>query len=341
MAKEKLIKVSDMHFTITRKKYGRGFQYVWLDGSKIDCKTSLKRIKDMVIPPMWKEVKICELDNGHIQAFGQDLKLRKQYIYHALWQQQRQQEKFQRIVSFARSLPKIRKIANQHLAEKGWHAEKVLSLLVLLLDETGIRIGNKRYSQTNQTYGLTTLRRKHLKLADSRLILEFTGKSHKEREILIDDPYLVKHIKHSALQPGYELFRFKDEQDQWNEVDSDDVNQFIQKHMGEAYSSKDFRTWAGTRFAFEAYPLALQIQQDSPRKKVSNIVVKLVSEQLGNTPTVCRQYYIHPALIARIERDGLPLHADSQFEDTNADEHALSESEQALITLLKSDSIQC
>lgn len=330
----KLQKVKDIHFSIIRKKYGRGFQYFWLDGEKIKQPEQLNRFKKLVIPPMWQGVKICELDHGHIQATGFDAKQRKQYVYHANWQYEQQQLKFQRIVRFANLLPAMRKTCLSYVAQSNMSRERVLATMVLVLDETGIRIGNDRYSQSNQTYGLSTLRRKHLVVTDDNLIFAFKGKSGKQRSVEIQDPLLLEHVRHCAMQPGYELFRFQDEQKKWHDLDSEDVNDFIQLHMGEEFTSKDFRTWVGTRLAYELYPQALQIVSSSARKNLLATLVKLVSAELGNTPAICRDYYIHPKLLALIEQQKLNVSdAAQEFANPVADPK-LSISERALIEIL-------
>ena len=285
----------------------------------------------MVIPPMWKDVKICELDNGHIQAIGDDLKARRQYIYHPQWQEKQQRKKFAKLAQFAEKLPQMRAFCHQQLSASGWPKEKVLALMTLVLDETGIRIGNKRYSEQNKTFGLSTLRRKHVDVEDGDLFLRFTGKSGKDREIDIDDPLLTDHIKQCATQPGYELFRYQGANNTWHDIDSDDVNEFIDEHMGEAFSCKDFRTWVATRLAYEMYPEACDIQRASPRKKLVNIVLRMVGKRLGNTPTVCRKYYIHPAVLDKIERGTL----NSQTVTEDEQSEYFSEAETNVLRLIK------
>lgn len=335
MKKIKLIKSSDEHFTIVRKKYGRGFQYFSLDGEKMTCKQQLSRIKKLVIPPMWQDVRVCELPVGHIQATGFDLKQRKQYIYHDLWHQQRQAQKFAKIITFASQLPTIRAHCLQDLQQPKWSKHKVLALLVLILDETGIRIGNSRYTERNQSYGLTTLRRKHLRMEKDGISFEFIGKSSKTRHIEIDDERLAKLITKSSQQPGYTLFRFQDEEQKWQDVDSDDVNEYIQNIIGNEYSCKDFRTWTGTRLAYELLPESLAEKQQYPRKKLENILINKVAKQLGNTPSVCKTYYIHPTLLAAITTEELTSQVVEEESDLPLSDPALSQSEQHILTLLK------
>ncbi len=200
----------------------------------------------------------------------------------------------------------MRKKAHAHINAKGWGKNKLVALIILLLDEYGIRIGNKEYKKQNDSYGLTTLRRKHLAIEDDELVLSFIGKSHKEQEVHIDDEELVPFVKEVADMPGYEIFRYRDEKKEYHAVDSDDVNEYISEYMGEDFSSKDFRTWSANRLAVECYPLALEELHAGSRKKFSNIVIKMVAAELGNTPSVCRNYYVHPALFRQIDEKNLP-----------------------------------
>lgn len=301
MRSQELIQTHDQALTISRKRYGNGFQYVSVDEKPIKDKQIIKRIKGLVIPPMWKNVKISQSKQTHIQAIGHDLKGRKQYIYHPLFMEQRQREKFNKMSQFASKLPMIRKKAYEFLHRRGWRKNKVLSLIVLLLDEYGIRIGNRQYLNRNNTHGLTNLRRKHLDIHEDKLVLHFKGKKSVEREVTIDHEELVDYIKRSAEQPGYELFRYTDDKKRKHAVDSDEVNEFIHKYLGEDYSSKDFRTWTACRLAIEYYPEALEEKKRSPRKKILNIVIDKVAKRLGNTRKVCKTYYVHPKIAKAIE----------------------------------------
>ncbi len=181
-------KIDNSALSITRKKYGKGFQYFDDSGKKITHKNTLKRFKKLVIPPMWTDVHICKFSDGHVQAFGRDLKGRKQYIYHSVWEKKQQEKKFEKMIDFSQALPNMRKVCIEGLKHKKWDRTKLLSLIILILDEYGFRIGNKQYVKKNQTFGLTTLRRKHLTIEDDELIFNFKGKSNQEREVHIDDP---------------------------------------------------------------------------------------------------------------------------------------------------------
>jgi len=290
---------------ITRQRHARGFQYLDEQGAKITDKQELKRIKDLVIPPMWEEVEICIDEKEKVQATGRDKKGRKQYIYHEDWEKQQQAKKFERLVDFAKALPAFRQHCHELVERKGFQKEKILALMVLVLDDTGMRVGNDAYTKRNGTYGLSNLRRKHLDENDQDLLFHYKGKSGKQRKVVIDDPDLVQFIKSTAEQPGYEIFRYK-EGGKWYDVHSDELNAFIQKGMGEEYSSKYFRTWVACKLAVERYPEAKQIVQEAKRKTLLPSLVKLVAKTLGNTPAVCRAYYIHPTLLKKIEVESLP-----------------------------------
>jgi len=311
MRKVKQIKyIDNTDLCLLRKKYGNGYQYYNETGDKITDKKVLSRLKKLVIPPMWDKVMICKWPDGHIQATGRDLKGRKQYIYHSEWERQRQAEKFARMKSFGKVLPIVRKKCLSDLKAKNWHKSKVLALMLLILDETGIRIGNQQYVKKNETYGLTTLRRRHLDIDQSGLTFEYKGKSNKNRSVAIDDNDLVKFIRKSAELPGYEIFRYRDKNGDWLNVDSDEVNDYIKESMGDEFSSKDFRTWVASRLAVEYYPQALNQKENAPRKKFTNILIRLVADELGNTPSVCKNYYVHPNILQLIDKKELPVYED-------------------------------
>jgi len=323
--------IDDSMMTIVRKRWGNGFRYIDDKGEFIAHKKLLKRIKGLVIPPMWTEVTICRFEDGHIQATGRDAKGRKQYIYHEQWQRERQQEKFKKLVKFGRDLPEIREFCYEQVKQHNWGLNKICALIILVLDETGVRIGNSTYTKRNETYGLSTLRRKHLNLENGHLTFQFIGKKHKEREVTIEDSELIKMIKKSAELPGYEIFRYNDGQS-LRPVDSSDVNEFIHTHFSEDYSCKDFRTWVASRYALELYPSALEIKEEFPRRKLTNILLRQVAELLGNTPTVCRDYYVHPKIVEAVENRELDEMHD---EDASISEFDLSEAEKMVLEIIQ------
>lgn len=323
--------IDDTALCFSRKKYGRGFQFFNEKGDKITDKKMLRRLKKLVIPPMWSEVMICKWEDGHIQATGRDLKGRKQYIYHSEWERQRQQEKFDKMKSFGARLPDIRQKCLADIRVKRWNRNKVLALITLILDDSGIRIGNRQYAERNNTYGLTTLRRKHIHIEDDVLTFEYKGKSNKTRTVEIEDEDLIRFIKTSSELPGYEIFRYKDGANNWQSVDSDEVNAYIRSVIGEDYSSKDFRTWVASRLAVEYYPQALEQTKETPRKKFSNILIRMVADELGNTPSVCKNYYVHPKILQQIDQQNLPIVTNT---DTSFSEYELCEAEEIVLKVI-------
>ncbi len=316
----------------TRRKWGRGFQYFDENGLKIERSSELQRLRQLVIPPMWEEVRICKWEDGHIQATGRDGKGRKQYVYHSAWERQQQRWKFGKLKQFGEALPELRRRCLEQINnEEGWPRQKVLALMLLVLDETGIRIGNQQYASRNETYGLSTLRRKHLSMAQQKLTFEFTGKSNKPQQVAVEDPALIRQIKEAAELPGYELFRYRNGSRGWENVDSEDVNQYIQQRLGPEFSSKDFRTWVASRLAVEHYPEAIAQQKKKPRSKLLNLIMKAVAEELGNTPAVCKSHYVHPKVQQLAEERKLP----QPKEDGAADEpFAHSPAEQVLLSVI-------
>lgn len=332
MKKIKLKHIDDTALCIQRKKVGRGYRFIDETGLRISDPIILKRLKSLVIPPMWDDVMICKFDDGHIQAIGRDAKGRKQYIYHSHWEKMKQEEKFKRIELFVDRLPEMRRICQENIQLSKWTKDKVLALMVMILDDYGVRIGNQYYANENDTYGLTTLRRKHLVVNKSEIIFKYKGKSNQERHVLIDNPELIKNIKKCAELPGYEIFRYQDEDGYFHNVDSSDVNEFICSIMGDEFSSKDFRTWTATRLAIEFYPHAVAHKNEFPRKKFSNILIKMVADELGNTPTVCRDYYVHPTVFRNADEQKIPL--ENPFKEPEHN-HELSASEQLALQVIR------
>lgn len=300
----KLKYVSDESPGYRRKKYGRGHVYFDSNGKKIDKEVLKERLEALAIPPGWENVWICSNLQGHLQATGYDEKGRKQYIYHPDWVAFRNADKFSKMVRFGKKLPRIRKHVQNDLKKKDWVKEKVLALVVSVLDESFLRIGNKTYLDENSTYGLTTLRRKHLELSEEEAVLRYQAKSGKEREVNIENKQLVSLIKECSELPGYELFRYKCGAGS-ERIDSEDVNEYLHEIAGEEFSSKDFRTWGGTVTAVEEFENALQETEENPRKKLLTTLVQRVASDLGNTPAVCREYYIHPAILLAAEEGAL------------------------------------
>lgn len=299
-----LVYVTDTDKGYFRKKAGKGFYYIDEKNEKITDGKILTRIKNLKIPPMWQEVWICSKANGHLQATGKDQRRRKQYLYHEKWAQHRNTNKFKRIPEFAKALPKIRNVSLQDMNSKGWAKDKVLGLVVQFLNEAFIRIGNIYYREQNQTYGLTTLRRKHLHIEGSNMSFQYKAKSGKYRNISIKNKKISRLIAQCSELPGYEIFRYYDEGEKsWNCIDSHDVNEYLRKITGEQFSSKDFRTWGGTVLAVEKYEEAKKEVLQNNRKSLVPTLIKMVSEKLGNTVAICREYYIHPAVLSAVENE--------------------------------------
>nr|WP_136251880.1 DNA topoisomerase IB [Ningiella ruwaisensis] len=325
---DQLIEATPDRMTISRKPYGRGFSYFNAQNQRISCKQTKLRIKQLTIPPMWKDVLISEVDNTHIQAFGYDLKKRKQYIYHELWHLQQQQKKFAKLYDFAKQLKAIRAQIHSDLKREKWDYEKACASALMLLDKTGVRVGNKAYVKENDTYGLTTLRRKHVLEQNNKVQLHFTGKHKVERQIEIDDARLEKLIKTCADLPGYSLFRFY-EKGTWKDLDSDDINEYIRRTMGSAFSAKDFRTWHGTCEAARKHKSVIKELNSNTRKKYVPTLVKSVATYLGNTPSVCKLYYIHPSILEALKQaydDNLDLSL-SELPQTQADDGFMDDAE--------------
>jgi DNA topoisomerase-1 len=289
--------VSDSIPGIRRRRCGRGFTYLAPDGQRIRDGKTLSRIESLVIPPAWQGVWICPFEHGHIQALGRDDKARKQYIYHPEWVCIRDDVKFNRMVSFSKSLPWIRNHTDQHLRLRGLPKEKVLAAVVRLLDSTYVRIGNAVYAKQNKSFGLTTLRNRHVDILGSEIRLEFRGKRGVEQKVQVQDRRLAHIVRQCLEIPGYTLFQFYDDEDKRQPVDSGDVNQYLQEISGDAFTAKDFRTWGGTLLAMLAL---LEIGESSTKTQAKKNVaqaVRRVAGRLGNQPSACKKYYIHPAIL--------------------------------------------
>ncbi len=285
--------VDDARPGLTRARRGRGFSYHRQDGSLVSDETR-RRIEALAIPPAWEDVWICPAANGHLQATGRDAKGRKQYRYHADWEAHRNRLKFDRMVPFGEALPGIRARVEDDLRRRGLGREKVLALCVRLLDETLVRVGNEQYAAENGSYGLTTIRDKHVSFSGAEVRFEFVGKSGKTQALAVEDRRLARLVKACRDIPGYDLFQFYDEAGDKQDVESGHVNGYLQETTGEPFTAKDFRTWGGTVAAAEA--LAAHDAVDDPDPLIVR-AVKDTAAVLGNTPAVCRRYYVHPDVL--------------------------------------------
>lgn len=299
-----LVYVNDADFLISRKKRGRGFGYD-LAGKRITDKTELKRIKRLAIPPMWNEVKVTHVKEGHLQAYGRDDKKRKQYRYHPTWIKIRQQTKFYKMVSFGNQLPSIREKVDQDLDQKGWPKSKVIALVIRLMEETHIRIGNAQYAKRNKTYGLTTLRKRHVALHRDRIKFQFIGKKGKAHEVTIRNKKLIRLVSRCEEIPGWELFKYYDENGQKQTLESSMINTYLQQISADFFSAKDFRTWAGSVVFFETL-LPLGTPATAKERHVNVLAgFDQAAKALGNTRNVCKKYYVHPLLVSSYEEGTL------------------------------------
>lgn len=296
---------SDEQPGLKRTASGKGFAYHDRQGRLITDETVLARIRALAIPPAWTDVWICPRASGHIQAVGRDVKGRKQYRYHPDWSAHAAETKFERLPEFARALPKLRRRIEDDLGRRGSSREKVLATAVRLLEVTLIRVGNAQYAKQNRSYGLTTLHKRHLGVDGAALTFAFKGKSGVEHEVRVRDRRLATVVRGLRDLPGQQLFKYRDADGALCAVTSDDVNAYIREAMGEQFSAKDFRTWAGTVSAARALRELEPPSSPTEAKRRITVCVKAVAGLLGNTPTVCRSSYVHPRVFELFEKGRL------------------------------------
>ena len=302
--------VDDRQPGIRRRKRGTGFSYLGPEGAAIRDRAEIRRIRQLAIPPAWTQVWICPSPRGHLQATGRDARGRKQYRYHPEWRTVRDETKYGRMIAFAQALPAIRRRVASDLALPGLRREKVLAAVVKLLETTLIRVGNEEYARANRSFGLTTLRNRHVEIAGSTVRFEFRGKSGKDHSVEVHDRRLARIVRQCRDLPGQELFQYVDDEGARQSVGSDDVNAYLREVTGEEFSAKDFRTWGGTVLALSALLEAGRdsepegerdaAKRDAGERDVIRAVVeaiKQVAAELGNRPAICRKYYVHPAII--------------------------------------------
>ena len=300
---------------ITRKEGRSGFIYKNPSGDRIDDPETLARIKALAIPPAWTDVWICPEPDGHIQAVGRDQKGRKQYRYHTRWRESRDTEKYGRMIAFGRALPKLRKKVEADLALRGLPRDKVLAAAVRIMELTLIRVGNDVYAKENKSFGLTTLRKRHAILAGTGAVFEFRGKSGVKHKTGFRDRRLARILRACEELPGQRLFQYVDEDGTRHAIGSADINAYIREAIGDGFSAKDFRTWAGALAAAAYFDEAGPATSATQAKAMVRECVKAVSQRLGNTPAVCRACYIHPAVIEAYETGTLkPLRAGADPE---------------------------
>jgi DNA topoisomerase-1 len=314
---------------------GSGFKYVGTNGRTIRNPPELARIRSLVIPPAWSDVWICPEPRGHLQATGRDARGRKQYRYHPRWREVRDETKYHKMIAFAESLPAVRRRTAADIRKPHLTREKVLATVVALLEKTLIRVGNDEYARQNQSFGLTTLRDGHVAVKGATVRFSFKGKSGVEHDVDLSDRRLARVVKACRDIPGYELFQYYDEDGERQTIDSADVNAYLQEITGEEFTSKDFRTWAGTVLAAQLLRDFEQVDGEAQLKKNVVKAVESVAKKLGNTKAVCRKCYIHPAIFDSY-MDGTMLKTVAQRARRvakSADQ--LSEAEAAVLGLLQ------
>ena len=312
-----LVYVNDNDPGIRRVKAGAGFGYRDGEGHPVRDPATLERIRALVIPPAWTDVWICPDSRGHIQATGRDQRGRKQYRYHTGWSQARDGTKYERVIAFGRALPRLRRRVAADLALRGLPRRKVLAAIVRLLESTLIRVGNDEYARANGSFGLTTLRDRHARIGATRITFEFRGKSGKVHKTGLRDRRLARIVKSCQDVPGQRLFQYLDEEGQAHPVESADVNAYLREALGDDFSAKDFRTWAGTLLAIRALLETPCPANETEARRQQALCVQATAGLLGNTPAVCRKAYIHPAVFEAHARGGLVLpggRADRAFE---------------------------
>ena len=289
--------VSDVRPGYTRKAKGGDFEWFDADGELIRDEQRLLRIKRLAIPPAWTEVWVSPLANGHIQATGRDARGRKQYLYHERWREVRDENKYDRIISFGKALPKIRRRIARDLKLPGLPRNKVLATVVQLLERTFIRIGNEEYARENKSFGLTTMKDRHVEVKGAKLRFRFRGKSGREHEVDVTDRRIAKIVSKLQDLPGQDLFQYLDDGGEVRDITSQDVNEYVREITGEDFSAKDFRTWAGT--VLTAIALNAQEKFENGKQAKANIktAISAVAKILGNTPAICRKCYVHPAVL--------------------------------------------
>ena len=320
---------------VRRRRAGKGFSYIGPDGERITGADRIAWFKSLAIPPAWTDVWISPIKRGHIQATGRDARGRKQYRYHPRWREVRDEAKYERSIEFARALPKIRRRTDRDLRRRGLPREKVLALVVRLLEATLIRVGSDEYARENRSYGLSTMRTRHVEVAGAEIRFAFRGKGGKDHEIGMRDRRLARLVKQVQELPGQQLFQYLDADGRRQDLNSDDVNEYLREITGEPFTAKDFRTWAGTVAASLALTEFLEVDDDAGRKRAIVEAIESVAEQLGNTPAVCRACYVHPELLDAY-LDGTMVEALSErARGVGRGAHALRPEEAAVLGLLQ------
>lgn len=326
--------VSDDQPGIRRQRWGRGFTYYDAAGQRITDEQQRARFAALVIPPAWTDVWICAHENGHIQVTGRDDRGRKVYIYHPRWEELRNETKFNRMLLFGEALPRLRQCVDQDLRRHGVPRARVLAAAVRLLQQTLIRVGNDEYAQNNESFGLTTLRQEHVDVNGAQLRFHFRGKSGQVQEVSVRDPRAARVL--SALQelPGQEILQYEDEEGNMRDVTSGDVNDYVREATGEPFTAKDFRTWGGTVHAVRVLQRLGEAADEKETEKNLVALFRDVAAHLGNTPAVCRDYYVHPC-VPGCYRDGNFFAWCAEAEPSPEEQEWLDGDEQLALHLLR------
>lgn len=338
-----LLYVSDRQPGISRMKKGKGWSYLY-DNKPLKDKKEIDRIRKLVIPPAWTDVWICTDEKGHIQATGLDLRRRKQYRYHPHWNTLRNETKFHRLYEFGRALPLLRTKIEEDLRQKELSQEKVLATVISLMERTYIRVGNNEYEKMYGSYGLTTMKNRHVTISGDKLVFSFKGKKGVQHNITLRNKRLARIVGQCQDIPGRELFQYYSEDGNRKSIDSGMVNNYIKQAADLDFSAKDFRTWAGSLHALQAFKAIGEAATESEFKKNLISVLDTVSKQLGNTRTVCKKYYIHPGLIQLYQENQLLKYLNeldrsetpgAEVPETAGKEEGLTAEEKILMKILK------
>ena len=335
-----LIYTSDNEYEgIERKKYGKKFHY-YQDGKRITSAEEISRINKLVIPPAWENVWICALENGHLQATGIDAKKRKQYRYHPVWNALRNHTKFYRMLKFGYSLPGMRLQLEKDLSIRKTEKQKVLAVVVSLMERTNIRIGNGVYEKLYGSFGLTTLKDKHVNISGQKINFRFKGKKGVYHDIDLKNRKLAKAVQNCKDIPGKELFQYYDDEGKKHTIDSGMVNEYIKEISGEDFTAKDFRTWSGTVNALIALKEIGIAETDREYKSKVKEALEKVASSLGNTPTVCKKYYVHPLVINLYENNSIKKYLDELDEIEKDDgKSGLAREEKVVMKILENEKL--
>lgn len=330
-----LLYVRDTEPGIMRTRKGKGFTYLW-ENKPLKDKSQLQRIKALVIPPAWTNVWICRYENGHLQATGLDIKQRKQYLYHPLWLELRNETKYHRLYEFGKALPRLRLKLEQDIATRALSQQKVLATVISLMERTYIRVGNSDYEKLYGSYGMTTLKDKHVNIEGDKIKFSFRGKKGIEHNISLHNKKLARIVKECRDIPGKELFQYYDSDGNRRAIDSGMVNNYIREATGFDFTAKDVRTWAGSIHALQALWSIGEAITETDCKKNIVAAIDIVSQKLGNTRTICKKYYIHPALIELYQERKLNKYMDelNTLEEPD-DQSGLTKEEKILMKILE------